>query len=147
MDFINATASNMSTEWVAGGMVSSPADLLKFAIALRDGKLLSPSSLAFMRTWKPVSGDAYRIGHNIMQWRNPYGVWLGHNGSVLGFTGTLWWLDQDAESDSESNATTDCAVCVLANVGTMHTSTMHAGAQAVMETNFLDLAKKLSNLA
>ncbi|KAF7924743.1 uncharacterized protein EAE97_010694 [Botrytis byssoidea] len=40
---------------IAGGMISSTRDLLKFAISLRDGKLLSPSSMDLLTAWQPAS--------------------------------------------------------------------------------------------
>ncbi|TGO52291.1 hypothetical protein BOTNAR_0329g00040 [Botryotinia narcissicola] len=51
VDLVNASESNLSVEWIAGGMISSTRDLLKFAISLRDGKLLSPSSMDLLTAW------------------------------------------------------------------------------------------------
>ncbi|KAE8442957.1 hypothetical protein EG329_002495 [Mollisiaceae sp. DMI_Dod_QoI] len=137
---IDATGSNLSVEWVAGGMISSPADLLKFAIPLRDGKLLSPSSMKVLKAWQPARPEA-EIGHGLMRFKSPlgYGTWLGHNGSVLGFTGALWWKE-DA----------DCAVSALANVGTMHSGNVPSSAQQVVlgtkfqGASFLESAIKLA---
>lgn len=134
---IDATGSNLSVEWVAGGMITSPSDLLKFAIALRDGKLLSPSSMKILTDWQPVAAER-EVGHGLLRFRSPfgYGTWLGHNGSVLGFTGTLWWKE-DA----------DCAVCILANVGTMHAGKVPSSAPDVLiKSGFLGLAAKLAAL-
>ncbi|CCD56444.1 similar to D-Ala-D-Ala carboxypeptidase B [Botrytis cinerea T4] len=137
-DLINATESNLSVEWAAGGMISSTCDLLKFAISLRDGKLLSPSSMHLLTMWQ-LARKSTEIGHGIFRFEHPttHKNWLGHNGSVLGFTGSLWW-----------NEELDCAVCVLANVGTMHAGKVSSSApQIVFESEFLEIAMKLTNIA
>lgn len=137
-DLINATESNLSVEWAAGGMISSTYDLLKFAISLWDGKLLSPSSMHLLTMWQPARKST-EIGHGIFRFEHPttHKNWLGHNGSVLGFTGSLWWNDE-----------LDCAVCVLANVGTMHAGKVSSSApQIVFESEFLETATKLTNIA
>ncbi|KAE9382023.1 beta-lactamase/transpeptidase-like protein [Stipitochalara longipes BDJ] len=134
-NLIDATGSNTSVEWVAGGMLSSPPDLLKLAIAIRDGKLLSSSSMKTLQDWKLASKTA-EIGHGLFRFKSPlgYGNWLGHNGSLLGFTGSLFWAEEG-----------DCAVCVLANVGTMHAGDVPSSAAHVaINTEFLELAKKLT---
>lgn len=59
-NLIDVTGSNLSVEWVAGGMVSDLSDLLKFAIALRDGKLLTPSSLKTMKMWRTAREGSQR---------------------------------------------------------------------------------------
>jgi D-alanyl-D-alanine carboxypeptidase len=132
---IDATSSNLSVEWTAGGMISSPPDLLKLAISIRDGKLLSPSSMKILQEWQTVAKDM-EMGHGLFRGESPlgYGTWLGHHGSVLGFTGTLWWSEEG-----------DCAVCVLANVGPMHAGDAPSSAlQVAWESEFLQLAAKLS---
>jgi D-alanyl-D-alanine carboxypeptidase len=132
---LDATVSNMSVEWVAGGMISSPPDLLKFAIAIRDGTLLSASSMKILQDWKSARNEA-EIGHGLFRFKSAlgYGNWLGHNGSVLGFTGSLFWAEEG-----------DCAVCVLANVGTMHAGDVPSSAAHVaIKSEFLGLAKELA---
>ncbi|KAF7960321.1 hypothetical protein EAE96_000008 [Botrytis aclada] len=138
IDLVNASESNLSVEWVADGMISSTCDLLKFAISLRDGNLLSPSSMDLLKTWQPAT-ESTEIGHGIFRFRGSRTQqnWLGHNGSVLGFTASLWWNEQ-----------IDCAVCVLANVGTMHAGKVSSSApQIAFQYQFLEVAEKLTNIA
>ncbi len=42
--------TSLSSDWAGGGIVSTPADLLKFHMALRDGQLISPDLLGQMET-------------------------------------------------------------------------------------------------
>ncbi|TGO46833.1 hypothetical protein BCON_0305g00030 [Botryotinia convoluta] len=138
LDLINASESNLSVEWVAGGMISSTCDILNFAISLRDGKLLGPSSMDLLKIWQPAT-ESTEIGHGIFRFRDSRTQenWLGHNGSVLGFTGSLWW-----------NEEIDCVVCVLANVGTMHAGRVSSSApQIIFQSEFLEVAEKLTNIA
>jgi D-alanyl-D-alanine carboxypeptidase len=126
---MDVTGSNLSVEWTAGGMISSPRDLVTFASALRDGQLLKPESLAFMETWAPARPNA-DMGHSLFRTRNAHGVFLGHNGRVLGFTGSLWWAAQG-----------DAIVAVLTNVGTIHAgASLTAAADIALNSHFTDLA-------
>lgn len=105
---LDVGASNLSVEWTAGGMVSSPRDLVLFARALRDGKLISPAHLAFMRQWTP-GFSRMEVGHGLFRIKSGDVALIGHTGGVLGFTAVLWW--------SQSS---DTIVAVLANGSGMH---------------------------
>ncbi|KAK0101781.1 hypothetical protein ONS95_006933 [Cadophora gregata] len=132
---INVSASNLSVEWTAGGIVSSASDLLKFLINLRDDRLISASSLESMKRWRLVEGVTEQ-GHGIFRWpsQKGYGTWIGHHGGVLGFTASLWWKEEG-----------DVAVCLLSNVGTMHCGTVPSSSGAVFSrSEFLKLATELS---
>jgi D-alanyl-D-alanine carboxypeptidase len=48
-DLINATGSNISASWTAVCMISSSRSIATFAIALRDGHLLSPASMKVLQ--------------------------------------------------------------------------------------------------
>ncbi|KAF5878999.1 putative d-stereospecific peptide hydrolase protein [Botrytis fragariae] len=137
-EFRNTAGSNLSVEWVAGGMISSTCDLLKFAIYLRDGKLFSPSSMDLLKIWQPAT-ESTEIGHGIFRFgkSRTQTNWLGHNGSVLGFTGSLWW-----------NEEIDCIVCVLANVRSTHAGKVSSSApQIAFQSELLEVAKELTNIA
>lgn len=132
---IDCTASNLSVEWTAGGMVSTPSDLVKFATALRDGKLLSTQSLATMQMWRPTADKASEMGHGVFRMRDSEtNAWLGHFGGVLGFTGALWWHEEG-----------DCAISVLSNVGAIHTGEVpSSGAHIVLKSKLRELAIQLA---
>lgn len=133
-NLIEATGSNLSVSWLAGGMISHPLDLIKFALALRDGKLLKASASELMQCWRPTSIINHEMGHGLFRQSLPgEGAWLGHSGGVLGFSAQLWWKEDE-----------DCVVCVLANAGTVHAGSVPFGSSGIIQrSEFLDLALRL----
>lgn len=133
-DLIDASSSNLSVEWTAGGMVASARDLALYVVALRDGLLLEPESMDFMLDWFPA-GERVQIGHNVFRREYPDGlVTIGHSGSVLGFTGSMYWVEG-----------TDVVVAVVANVGTMHSGRVPGSAGSVSQARaFIDQAIKMA---
>jgi len=133
-DLIDASNSNLSVEWTAGGMVASARDLALYVVALRDGRLLNAESMEFMLDWFPV-GEGVQIGHNVFRYEYPDGlVLIGHSGSVLGFTGSMYWVEG-----------TDVAVAVVTNVGTMHSGRVPASAGSVARARaFIDQALRVA---
>jgi CubicO group peptidase (beta-lactamase class C family) len=75
-----------------GGMYSTAPDLLRFANALRVGRLVSHETLAGMIAPKPELG-APEYGFGVMRWRAP-GVW-GHSGRLPGADADLEIYDRD----------------------------------------------------
>ena len=133
-DLIDVSASNLSVEWTAGGMVASARDLARYVAALRDGRLLEPESMAFMLDWFPA-GDGVRVGHNLFRYEYPDGlVLIGHSGSVLGFTASMYWVEG-----------ADVAVAVVTNVGTMHSGSVPASASSVARARaFVEQAMRVA---
>lgn len=121
--------TNLSDEWAAGGIISSPRELVLFARALRDGRLLKPESLAFMEQWSPAFGRMDH-GHGLFRIRVGDLSLVGHTGGVLGFSAVLWWA-----------ADSDAIVAVLGNG-----SGMHAGATPPKASN-IGLDEKFVRLA
>ena len=121
---VESTAANLSPEWAAGGMVASAGDLVRFARALRDGKLLSPAMQQEMFTYRPPqdrvppqAGVPAQTGNNReymqgiarsreMHERYPL---VGHSGGTLGFSTRMHWLEG-----------IDLILVVMTNIGTMH---------------------------
>jgi len=133
---IDASRSNLSVEWTAGGMVATAADLARYAVALRDGRLLRPQSMAFMLDWLPVD-EHQSVGHNLFRtrWADNDLTLVGHTGGVLGYGASMHWVEG-----------ADAVVVVLHNLGTMHAgrATPAAGSKPAGLKQFGAAALKLS---
>ena len=131
---IDVSRSNLSVEWTAGGMVASVRDLVLFAVALRDRRLLSSQSMKFMTEWFPVE-EGVQVGHNLYLVEYPDSLAIiGHNGDVLGFTGSMYWIEG-----------ADAAVAVLCNVGAMHSGSVQGKAPSVAQSReFIELARRVA---
>ncbi len=69
-------------------MVATARDLAAYGEALRDGRLLSPPSMAIFTDWFPIN-ERLGVGHNFFRLARPgEPVLIEHTGSVLGFTGS-----------------------------------------------------------
>jgi D-alanyl-D-alanine carboxypeptidase len=137
-DLMDASTSNLSVEWTAGGMLSSARDLVVFGKALRDGRLLKPASLKLMRQWRPTTTLGGEMGHGLFRIKfagsGESEYWDGHFGGVLGFTAGLWWAEDG-----------DVVVSVFSNVGTMHAGAVPgSGAHVIMNSGFLSAARELA---
>ncbi|KAI0160338.1 D-stereospecific peptide hydrolase [Xylariaceae sp. FL1272] len=136
-DIIDATASNLSTSWTAGAMISSVHDLLKFGPALRDGRLLPPKMMAILKDWKPFPDASREMGRGIFRLSlgpTTEEKWIGHSGGVLGFTAYMLFKEEG-----------DVAVSVLANVGTVHAGPVpSSGVDVLTKTEFLKIATELA---
>jgi D-alanyl-D-alanine carboxypeptidase len=93
--FIDVSASRLSAEWAAGGMMATAKDLARFAQGLRDGKLLKPESLSFMMQWAPTDYPGMQVGHGLFRTLSREGLHqIGHTGGALGFTAEVEWLEE-----------------------------------------------------
>ncbi|ELP66965.1 serine hydrolase domain-containing protein [Streptomyces turgidiscabies] len=86
---VDGTAWNMTFGGVGGALVSTPADLKRFATALFDGRLLPGAQLALMR--RTVAADPDRLWpgarYGLGLISSPLscgGTWWGHGGTVPG---------------------------------------------------------------
>jgi len=111
---VESTGANLSPEWIAGGMVSSASNLVRWAQAIRNGELLSPAMHKEVFTYYPPketdsSGEEYMQGvQKINDFYNDHAA-IGHGGGTLGFTAKMYLLEK-----------TDIVVVLLTNVGEMH---------------------------
>ncbi|HEX4721229.1 MAG TPA: serine hydrolase domain-containing protein, partial [Pseudonocardiaceae bacterium] len=86
-DFVDTTEINDSTEWAAGGMVSTAADWARFQKALLSGRLLPPTQLREMETTVsegPSTQDTAGLGLDRVV--TPCGVVWGHDGQTAGYS-------------------------------------------------------------
>jgi len=123
-----AKSYRMKTEWKiepegdmsiplgAGGIISTPTDLCRFAAALFNGKLISPQSLEQM---KPVGDDSYGFGleGTPIDDRNGW----GHPGVIDAFTSTLAYFEEDdlcvaLICNGSNYGSHDVAIAVLSEV-------------------------------
>lgn len=84
-ELVNVSVSNLSWVWSAGGMVSTTADLLRFARAVYSGELLSPESHTEMFAFIPSGKSGMREGMGLYEATTPHGVLVGMDGGSAGF--------------------------------------------------------------
>ncbi len=89
----NVEVSPPKKEWTpsGGGMQSSPLDLLKFGIALMDGKVISKANVDRMMT-RLDSNDSYAIGCSTAI-ENGYQV-MAKDGSAEGSNAYIWMVPE-----------------------------------------------------
>jgi len=136
---IDVTATNLSCEWAAGGAVSTSTDLVRFFLALRDGVLLGPASMAFMQAWRQAgtlpSGVPFFVGHGLFRQQVGERWLVGHTGGVLGSTACAFWVEGE-----------DVVFAVLSNVGTEDIGERKPNAPTVGQApEFVRLACELSH--
>jgi serine beta-lactamase-like protein LACTB, mitochondrial len=87
----NAVLMDSSYKIPGGGYVTTAEDLVRFAQALLDGKLLKPGSVAQMWTATKVSGkDGYGLGFEVLEG----GKFVMHTGAQSGTTTELLIIPQ-----------------------------------------------------
>ncbi len=95
-ELVNVSVSNLSWIWTAGGMVSTTADLMRFANAVFAGELLSPASFQEMFTFVPTPNPNKGEGMGLFQLATPSGTLVGMDGSGPGFVSNMMRLiDED----------------------------------------------------
>lgn len=94
---VNSSPISMAWPGGAGALVSTAGDLVRWQIALADGRALSAASFAQMIGSPADTGDGanrYGFGLMISEANGPRRVW--HNGGINGFNSMLMWLpDED----------------------------------------------------
>ena len=128
--FVDTTWINSSTEWAAGGVVSTAADWSRFLSALMSGRLLPAAQLKEMETTVsegPSTKNRYGLG--LERIVTPCGAVWGHVGQVPGysseeytngtgtrtasvFTSTIFGLVVP-KTHAADQALQDAAVCVM----------------------------------
>ena len=104
---MNAPLADLSNKWAGGGVLSTAEDLVRFHIALDEGKLLKPETLKQMYTaYRLQDGTETTYGLGWGVWKDSRGqAWIGHSGGATG--GTTFLVRDPARK---------LAVAVLCNV-------------------------------
>jgi D-alanyl-D-alanine carboxypeptidase len=132
-DWVDTTWVNSTTEWAAGGMISTAGDWARFQSALLSGRLLPPAQLKEMRTTvaeNPADPRGDRYGLGIERVVTPCGDVWGHDGQAPGysswdfadasgrrtvsvFTTTIFGLKTSPKAGAAVGRLLDDAVCVM----------------------------------
>jgi CubicO group peptidase (beta-lactamase class C family) len=88
-DWKQEAETDLSIPGGAGAIISTPNDLTKFIKSLFDGKLVSQSSLALMKSIK----DKYGSGINLFPLDGK--IFYGHGGGIDGFSSLLIYLPEE----------------------------------------------------
>ncbi|MFC5064106.1 serine hydrolase domain-containing protein [Actinomycetospora atypica] len=86
----DGTLSNPLVPDTAGALVSTVADMTRYAPLLATGAGLAPAVAAQRQTWGPLttSGPRLQYGLGITQ----LGDWVGHDGSIVGYSDMVFYL-------------------------------------------------------
>jgi D-alanyl-D-alanine carboxypeptidase len=84
-------AVSMSGIWAAGGLQSTPAELLRFIRGYVGGELFGTAIRRAQRRWRPGGSEPPGPGVNaagmaLFRYRVPCGTVLGHTGNFFGYT-------------------------------------------------------------
>lgn len=135
---IDVSASNLSTEWTAGGLMATARDLAVFARALRDGALVGPQGMQRMLAFIPTrdaDDPGSEVGQGLFRERLEGATLIGEDGGVLGFGAVMGWLEQD-----------DLVIVVMTNVGSMHAGeAAYYPLKLVKSARFLRAARRLAD--
>lgn len=138
---LDVSASNLSVEWAAGGMVATAGDLARYGVAIFDGTLLSDEALDGLLTFRTIQWSSpadenaepeplVETGYGLFRRKLGEFQVLGHAGDVLGYSAWLYY--------EPSN---QIALSVLANAGTMHAGPgVGAGSEIMRDGRFIAAA-------
>ncbi len=109
----DVTLSNPVVPFTAGAVISTVPDMTRYAEQLATGAGLAPETARLRQEWTPLSSTGVRAqyGLGVIQ----LGDWVGHNGSIFGYSDTVFHLPEQQASvvvmvnaaDAEANPATD----------------------------------------
>ncbi len=131
---IDVSASNLSTEWTAGGLMATARDLAEFTRALRDGEIVGDAAMHRMLTFTPADEPGEAAGQGLFRETLENGTLIGYDGGVLGFGGVMGWVEGE-----------DLVIVILTNVGTMHAGDdAYYPLKLVKTASFVTAARRLA---
>lgn len=92
--YVNVPEVDLSNKWAGGGLVSTTADMVNFALGVMDGTILSDSARAEMWTQQTPEGEtSYGLGWFVDRLNGHRAI--SHGGSSIGATAMLLLLPDD----------------------------------------------------
>ena len=137
LPLVDATGSNMSHEWTAGGMLATAEDLATFGVALMTGALLSDAAqarlLAFQHAERSEEfNETSETSQGLFRTEKPDGsAWIGHRGGAFGYNAHMTWIEGE-----------DVLIVLLTNMGTIHSGGRHI-TRYMPEMGVVDAARAL----
>jgi D-alanyl-D-alanine carboxypeptidase len=86
----DVTESNPLFPWTSGAMISTVPDMLRYAPELGTGKGLEASTWRARRAFTPLGTKGIRVRYGLGL--TEVGDWLGHDGSILGYSDFVGYL-------------------------------------------------------
>jgi D-alanyl-D-alanine carboxypeptidase len=92
----DVTLSNPEVPYTAGAVVSTVPDMVRYAEQLATGAGLTPETARLRQQWTPLTSTGVRVqyGLGVLQ----LGDWVGHNGSVFGYSDVVTHLPEQEAS-------------------------------------------------
>jgi D-alanyl-D-alanine carboxypeptidase len=92
----DVTLSNPVVPYTAGAVISTVPDMIRYAEQLATGAGLAPETARLRQQWTPLSSTGVRAqyGLGVIQ----LGNWVGHNGSVFGYSTMVFHLPDEQAS-------------------------------------------------
>jgi D-alanyl-D-alanine carboxypeptidase len=86
----DVTESNPLYPWASGAMISTVPDMLRYAPQLGTGKGLTASTWRARRAFTPLGTEGIRVQYGLGL--TQVGNWLGHDGSIYGYSDFVSYL-------------------------------------------------------
>ncbi|MGR7027167.1 serine hydrolase domain-containing protein [Geodermatophilus sp. URMC 62] len=86
----DVTLSNPDVPFTAGAVVSTVPDMVRYAEQLATGAGLAPETARLRQEWTPLTSTGTRVQYGLGVLR--LGDWVGHNGSVFGYSDMVFHL-------------------------------------------------------
>ncbi len=92
----DVTLSNPVVPFTAGAVISTVPDMTRYAEQLATGAGLAPETARLRQEWTPLTSTGVRVqyGLGVAQ----FGNWVGHNGSVFGYSDMVFHLPEEGAS-------------------------------------------------
>jgi D-alanyl-D-alanine carboxypeptidase len=92
----DVTLSNPVVPYTSGAVISTVPDMIRYAEQLATGAGLAPETARLRQEWTPLTSTGVRVEYGLGVAR--LGNWVGHNGSVFGYSDMVFHLPEEEAS-------------------------------------------------